>query len=307
MAICPTAIAQAVSSCQVADVSWEKFDKVLMGIASHHFKGSADIRKLLTKYSEAEREAIFADFEAIRTSTFASAQKERTFVLTAGGPGSGKSTHLETVLGFSRDESVNHLVTDTNKYAYIDPDRRALFFMENTFKKSCNSGKDATEAYTHWREASQFIAETLLALALNEGYAIAFGTTMTAPPQIIEKLMTTIKGSYGYSVEMHHISASDDVRVASIKAREENGIIQSTTDDVRSKGGAFFERLPAYVKNMDTIIFMYRSDLTTIEQAARYEKGHLTVINEGALAQIRMLHDEKNGEGTWNKTVGIDR
>jgi hypothetical protein len=278
------------------DMGWSDIDQALAAIDTNHFKASSVIRTLLDTYSVEERKAIFKDFTSIKEKTFATAEKEHLFVLTSGGPGAGKSTHLETSLNFERDSSTKMLATTTGKFAYIDPDRHALFLMKETYLKDTRS---PDKAYAYWRNASNFIAETLLATALKEGYAIAYGTTMTPPDFIIQKLMTSISSYYGYEIEMHHLSASDDLRVASIQEREKLGTVQTNEEDIRNKGKAFFERLPAYFQHVPKVLFFYRSDMETVTCAAIKTSSGIEIEDQKALDSVKQLHNTACGENYW--------
>ncbi len=285
-----------------------QFEHVVNEIHKDHFLSRENNVKLLSKYSPEELDRIYLDLEAIRQETFKTAHKAsadgRVYAVTAGGPGAGKSTLQENTLGFTTDNTPNRLVTDTNTFAYVDPDRRALFFMKNTFVQDVtHKTRTPTEAYNYWRDASNFIANTLLALALTNGYDVAHGTTMTAPAPIIDKIMDTIHKTYGYSIRMLHVTAPDDIRDASIKKREGLGIVQSTEEDFRVKGKAFFERLPRYVAHADTLEFYYRDSMQNCTLAAIKTTTGLQVINAVALAAIEKLHDEACGTGYWQRTL----
>ena len=69
----------------------------------------------------------------------------------------------------------------------------------------------------------------------------------------------------------------------------------------------FFERLPAYVANIDTLRFFYRKDMTTIQEAAIKTQREFRVLNPEALDEVRKLHDVAcNTLGYFDERVAIN-
>jgi len=279
------------------------FESIVSEIHPDHFATQEYLLKFLKdgyevdgqrySYTEAELKKIYDDYQSIYNKTFETAEKGRVYITTAGGPGAGKSTVLEKELEFERDQSVNHLVMHSKKFAYIDPDRAALFFMKNTYCKDLQADADPTRAYNKWRGASNFIANTLLAMALKEGYNIAHGTTMTAPALVVEKLLTKIAEVYHYAIEMHHVTAPDQVRVDSVKSRNMNGIVQETGDDLVQKGKALFERYPLYLKHIPVIHFWWRNTLGDAVKVATKKENIIEIYDMSGYCEIMRLHTEK--------------
>lgn len=214
----------------------------------------------------------------LKDETFADADKKPIYLFTAGGHGAGKSTVLESEL----ERSEIH-------YAYIDPDRRGLQRMQATYLVDVEAGVPSEEAYNKWRGASNFISNTLMAIALDQGYAIAHGTTMTSPHTA--KALNAVK-EYGYERHLLHITCPDIVRVAANRIRQEK-IYQCTEEDLIEKGKAFFERYDDYLNNTDQISFFYRSSLEETTLAAVKVRKEFTIIDQLSWRIIRALHEEK--------------
>jgi hypothetical protein len=271
------------------------FDPLLNAAFSpDHFLSKQANKKLLDRYSPQELALIHADLLEREEALFAGATKGvRRYVATAGGPGAGKSTVLEKYMDQSGERCV-----------YADPDRAALLHMQNTYKADLkNKARSAEEAYTHWRDASNFIANYILAKALREGYPVAHGTTMTAPVAILEKIFTTLKTVYGYSIELLHVSCNEFVRKESELLRRAGGVVQCSWEDFANKNTAFFARLPHYLA-ADQVTFFYRSKLEAVDVAATVRNGVLDIICQQGFAAIRQLHEE-NTPGVFNTSVGL--
>lgn len=247
-------------------------------------------RKLLDRYNEQELALIYADLQERQEALFAEAAKTNKYLATAGAPCAGKSTLLERVLA-----------TAPQKYVYIDPDRATLLHMSNTYKKDIETKtRTIEEAYTHWRDASNFIANLFLAKALKEGYAIAHGTTMTSPA--ITKLFTALKQDFKRSTTLLHISCNESVRKASEEQRRARGVVQCTWEDFATKMTMFCDRLPDY-RLADKIDFYFRSDMHGYALAATWLSGELTVANSTALQYIRTLHDQYKHAGYFDSCI----
>src|SRR3972149_4706955 len=127
IAMSTTAMASVVPTPNILPVSKDicvEFEKILSEVPANHFFPAANMRKLLDKYNPAELELIYKDFCELREETFGRATKKLDYVVTAGGPGAGKSTVLEYLIesGGCPDESFEKGIVR----AYIDPDRSCL-------------------------------------------------------------------------------------------------------------------------------------------------------------------------------------
>lgn len=270
-----------------------EWDELFRRVPRDHFFPVCEMKKLLYKYGGDSTilRSLCLDFTDLEARTFRDVGRKRSFVATAGGPRSGKSTLLEGLLsgGSCPDASFDHRV----KRAYIDPDRSCLFKMSHTYMRDRARGvRDPEEAYTYWREASICLANLFLARALDEGDAIAFGSTMATPNAV--RALDAIEHRYGYEVTILHVTCDEEVRVRTEEDCRARGIVQCTPKDFKEKNGMFFSLLPEYVKHR--VVFYWRGEGETV-CAAKMDKGELVVYNREAFAQIIRLHDAAQGAG----------
>jgi predicted ABC-type ATPase len=125
-------------------------------------------------------------------------------VITAGAPGSGKTTVLE------QDREGENI-------AYMDPDAICLKRQELTYLADIashdGSPESRLEAYNKWRPASNAAAHIILGNLIREKCAFDVGTTSSSP--MTYKFFEFLK-SQGYEIKLLHIIAPDDVRIGSI-------------------------------------------------------------------------------------------
>jgi len=261
---------------------------ILSLIPKNHFFPAAGIKSFLKGYSEADLELIYADFFELKESVFKNAEKSPQFLVTAGAPCAGKSTLLERILEKSKV-----------KYAYTDPDRVCLFHMTRTYVDDLqNQRRNASEAYEHWRGASNFISNTLMAFGLSQGYAMALGSTMTSP-----KSYLAFQGArgYGYSIHIIHVSCPDSIRADSENKRRGGNVVQCTDEDFAAKGNMFYQRLGDYLTHADIMDLYYRGEMDTYVHAATKTGQDLHIFDGSAYAQIFKLHNAAQGEESWQR------
>lgn len=271
------------------------------------------IDSFLKGYSEEDKIKIKKDLEIVEKVTFDEAKPndassaQPVYLATAGGPGSAKTTTLETFL------QENHL----ENYVYADPDQVSLKNMNFTYRKSlsnfemasANSNYDALKnAYNKWRGASNYICHEMLQIAfgnndgLGDKYSVAHGTTSTSPH--MESLYKRIKAR-DYRIVLLLCYSADETRKAAIEKREnEQAFVQSDPNDVISKGVDFPKRFDDYFRYADEIHFYWNNELhhgKLPKPCARYIKNEhdadLTVLNKNDWANFckKYLWDiEKN-------------
>lgn len=256
------------------------------------------VQSFLKEYSQNEKELIKDDLENIRKLCFrgiSAAEGQKTYVATAGGPGSSKSTILETYL------------VDKPNFAYLDPDQRALKFMINTYLQeftnyNIRKVKDMKvllqQAYDKWRWGSNYVASTLINEASAKGYNIAHGTTSTS--EHVTKLYEQLKKN-NYKITLLLCNSTDKNRIASLQYRFKNQCFcQVDPKDVIKKGKMFPERFLVYFQYADEIQLYWIDDfLKGAVLAATLIKGQpITVHDKGALQKITKQydHDRKDKE-----------
>jgi predicted ABC-type ATPase len=271
-----------------------KFDALLEKVQSDHYFPKTAIRGLLNKYSTDDLEKIYNDFLLLHAKAFKGAEKTRSYMVTAGPPAAGKSTLLEQIIRFNPETGKN-----TTGFVYIDPDRAAMqqmpsYLQDRALHRDGKGGRDAKAAYDHWREASNFIAQTLLAEALVDGYKIAHGNTMSVDQSITN--LQAIQTKYGYKTHLIHCTTTDDIRLAREKIRQGDGMYQVTAEDFASKSVKFFSLLPKYVQ-VSSADFYYSKDVTSTELAAVKDLGQEAImVNQLLFNEVLRLHKEKGVE-----------
>lgn len=252
------------------------------------------IENFLTGYSESEKVQIEKDLGIIQAITFNTVKPDTSgapvYLATAGGPGSAKTTALETYL----------IDNKLQNYLYADPDQVSLKNMCFTYRSSLTNYHFARaksnhqalqDAYVKWRGASNYVCHEMLQIAFggNEGlgprYSVAHGTTSTSPE--IEKLYQRIK-ALGYRVVLLLCYSHDETRKKTIIRREqEQAFVQTDPNDVISKGINFPKRFDVYFNYADEIHFYWNDELVHEKLPTSCAKlvitasaSNLTVSNE---------------------------
>lgn len=221
-------------------------------------------------YSEEDKLKIKKDLKLVEQVTFDTAKPNTNesiaplYLATAGGPGSAKTTTLET---FLKANKLDHFV-------YADPDQVSLKNMNFTYRKSLTNYDFAEaksnhaalkSAYDKWRGASNYICHEMLQIAFgnNDGkgekYSIAHGTTSTSPH--IASLYSRIK-PLGYHITLLLCYSEDETRKNAVERREkEQAFVQTDPNDVISKGADFPKRFDVYFDFADEIFFYWNDGL----------------------------------------------
>lgn len=236
---------------------------------------NAVIDNLLKSYNEEEIRRIQLDLKNIREKAFwgkVPVPKEMgpTYFATAGAPGSRKSTTIEHL----RQTEIE------SQAIYIDPDQAALKDMIHTYRKELTQRhiyeargdykQVLSNAYAKWRDASNYIANTLLNEAFEGHYSIVHGTTSTG--EAVGGLLAKLKIA-GYKIDLILCAAPDAVRIAANEARINHGFYQVTAEDFVTKGQLFPRRMPIYFQYADKITLVWSNAVDdVITSAANYER-----------------------------------
>lgn len=253
------------------------------------------IESFLQGYTSEELGRIEQDLIHVNQLSFYQVSPSSTtpslYVATADGPGSAKSTTIET---FLRENDL------TKHFVYADPDAVSLKNMSYTYRASLSyfhfalspSNHDALkDAYNKWRGASNYINHEILQKAfggekgLDEKYCVAHGTTSTYSK--IASLYEKIKAR-GYHIKLLLCYSHDETRKQRIESREtEQGFVQSDLGDVIEKEKMFPERFDDYFKYADELVFYWNDELRHRElpvPCAKYMKAgdkiDLTILDE---------------------------
>lgn len=199
-----------------------------------------------------ETDRLFAEFTKGKNPT---KKGNHRYFLTAGDPGSGKSTLIERLI--ESDPVLANAV-------YLDPDETIMRNMPIYQQDIDKMGVE--DAYTKWRWASQYIWHSLRNRASEEGYDIINGTTATS--DLVELEYQNVIGA-GYKPITIAVCASEQVRRESIEKRyKETGERYVPEKDIRDKGSAFFQKIPLYLEYSNAVRFYFRSSLNQGAQLA---------------------------------------
>mgnify|MGYP000170898873 CR=1 FL=1 len=233
-----------------------------------------------------EANRLFNEFTAGKTPR---PENERRYFITAGGPGSGKSTLVEQLIEV--DPVMKNAV-------YVDPDETIMRNMP-AFKKDV-SKNGVEDAYSKWRWASQYIWHSIRNRAAQEGYDIINGTTATSDLVNLE-YENVLKA--GYKPVTIAVCASEQVRRESVQKRYDvTGERYVPEEDIKNKGAAFFDKIPLYIRYSSAVHFYHRDEmskdaelaLTSVkgranERGKAYEKFIAELVDNGV--EVQALFD----------------
>lgn len=258
-------------------------------------------------YTAEEQERLKQDIRNLWDRIVDSKGKSYTGVacITAGAPGSGKTTVLEAEI------EQNSLFHDF-KIAYVCPYSVCLKGMDLTYGADVGSST-AVEvrkaAYDKWRPGSNAAAHLILAHLIRDKLSFYFGSTSTGA--LMANSFEFLK-LQDYHIHLLHVSAPDDVRWASI-AKWDQEFVQTTEEDVIEKGKLLPQRISdTYLKYASRIDFYWRpSRDEEALLAAKFEKltGVVLVVNREYYSNIKGVHDAgcralEREDLLWENTVG---
>ncbi|GAB4228545.1 MAG: hypothetical protein Tsb0021_05980 [Chlamydiales bacterium] len=252
----------------------------------------------ITPYTENELQQLQEEYAGIRKSVlidelpYTKNIKGKVDLITAGAPGAGKTYLLNQIL--KTQKAKNHV------FGYHDPDDVYLRCMENTYWKmvrdEVQQGKDELsskqKAYEKFRPASNEFFNLGLATNLSQGKNVAIGTTLTSAR--ISNLLEFLEKN-NYEIQLIHVSAPKDVRIDSVKIRDQS-FVQTTSNDIETKGHLFTQRIHDYMKYGSKIDFYYRraADEDAILAATlqgKLKKREIKIINRESWDQVKNLHN----------------
>lgn len=289
-------------------------DFVINGWKDQYNEGS----ELWTKYPEVDPDKIMelveADSPIVESICFRDAVKPEgmkpIYLATAGAPCAGKSTVLDQYIAEN---------PDLHSYAVkVDPDRWAMLFMPNTYHGHLMSAGMVANApdfaaaqiraYDVARPASNYLTNEVFNKAVQLGYDVVHGTTMTSP--FAGDLLTKMKNA-GYNTQLLIVGASDDVRTAAAENRTVNqGFYQATAEDIADKGEAYALRMEDYFTHTDEITLFWRESATgNAVKAATYKHGQLlSVDNADAFDAFKDHYEQekqKHANGTYKEVTEL--
>jgi len=244
-------------------------------------------------YSNTEKDLISRDLRNIRETCFfnkkPNTEKKPIYIATAGGPGACKTTILESYLHDNKLDVV-----------YADPDQRVLRYMINTYyqsvtnydiRKSSSYETVAKNAYVKWRDASNYIVNTILNEAFAQGYDIAHGTTSTS--NAVSSLYERLKEK-NYTIILLLCSVPDETRIKSLEYRSRvQGFVQVAPEDIINKSKMFPERFPTYFTYADEIHFYWTEDFLkgSVHAATFFKDKGLVILDTNAFDSFIKKYD----------------
>lgn len=247
-------------------------------------------------YNEEELSRVYQDLEEIAQIRFMQPlRKSKTpiAVLTAGAPGSGKTIVLEN--HWKNQEHQTNVAI-----AYNDPDARVLRYMEHTWaqdiKATHNTIDSRKNAYTKWRPASNAIAQILQAYILKHKVDFYFGTTSSSDKA---KYLYKYLKDLGYYIKVLHVTAPDEVRIASIHKRDKE-FVQTSDQDIVNKAIDLAKRInDTFCAYANEIIFYYRDQVeekakpVAIWKRISYGKETFQILDQDGFEAVKQIHNQK--------------
>jgi predicted ABC-type ATPase len=276
---------------------------------------SGDSFDYKTPYTQEEFTQLCADINTLFHKTLSTHPvKEHSAIITAGAPGSGKTTKV--------DQELKENALEGFCIVHVCPDATCLPNLtgyKNDIAQANGSKEALLAAYTKWRPASNAAAHLILANLIRLGYAFYFGTTSSGFSA--SKLYAFLKEK-GYNIRVIHMTASNGVRWESIKERDKS-FVQTTEQDVVEKGRILPQRiLDTFLAHADEVEFYYRSGVKKdADLAAKWTRneqteeklGTLDIISPAPYGEIKSIHNaaaaphlqweravEKNSEIVWS-------
>ena len=218
--------------------------------------------------------------------------EQKIYLATAGAPCAGKSTILEQVM------------LSNNRYSNlvkVDPDRWGMLYMLYTYTAymmgaamtaNAESYKAAqVRAYDVCRPASNILTLEIMNEAVDKGYSLVHGTTMTGAH--VGSLMANLSEK-GYEIDLIICMASDETRAQAAAHRSNvQGYYQSTPEDVREKGILLPQRMETYFLYADNLSFFWREDSTSnaVLVAKSMKGSNLEIIDEIGWSMLSSKHN----------------
>lgn len=253
-----------------------------------------------------EQEIVKEDTRRLYAKTMSECSDSRAMaVITAGAPGSGKTTALEY-------DRAYHAV-DGVMLAYGCPDAvslKALTRYQADIEAAGDDAEKRLNAYSASRGPSNYATHVILGNLIQEKRSFYFGSTSTGDQTW--RFFKYLK-EQGYHLRIIHVTAPDDVRWGSIEARDKK-FIQTTKEDVINKAELLPKRINDFVTYGDQIDFHYRdgvdkpteivavlkkndhdhSGVATLEIRDQRKYDSLVAIHNAGVGRLALPQEEKD-------------
>ncbi|HYD17012.1 MAG TPA: zeta toxin family protein [Patescibacteria group bacterium] len=227
-------------------------------------------------YSAEQRAEIEREKDRIYAEMVAGKKQSGEFVLTVGGPGSGKTSLVR---------ALQKLGGPLAGYVHTDPDEEVLTrFKPYLADATTPVESDITRAvaYTYWRWASLYVNNSVLNRAVDEGFNIAMGTTATSP--MIAKTYDALH-DMGREVKAIIVHAPEAVRLESVAPRFKVDRRYVPEEDVKAKGNVMLpDIIDLHFAKADSIDLYWRDRTDSGPVlAATLQQGRVVVHDQTAL------------------------
>lgn len=238
---------------------------------------------------EAERERLYALLIKDKPTG------DKNFYMTAGGPGSGKTTFIRHA-----QETSGAL----SKAVHADPDELIKLFQP--YVDMSQRGGDTDEArkaaYAQWRWASVYLCNSIINDLASNGYDIIFGTTGTSPAVAHIYQAAHDAGYTSHTIICH---APESVRLQSANIRFRNERRFTPVEDIKQKGNVLFPQIVAThlacAHNVD-ILWRQRTE-NSPKLVASLKRGKCTVGDAGLLERFCQEIRQANPAFDWTTAV----
>ncbi len=235
-------------------------------------------------------EKAFLNKEAPKTSM-------KIYISTAGAPLVGKSTILSWMLDETVDKEIATALNQVPELLALkrklpnskhiiasDPDVYGLYEIAKKYNEQPTEG-----FYNKWREASIVIDICVRIKALDQGYAIAHGSTATHT--LFDK---TIKSLVDLNYQPHivAISAPEAMRNQNRADREAKKIYQCTPEDKKQKQISFYNNMFANRDNKFSVYGQCRANGAKLSWFGYNPKRELScILYNNSVIDCEMLED----------------
>ncbi|MBI1214338.1 MAG: AAA family ATPase [Alphaproteobacteria bacterium] len=220
--------------------------------------------------------------------------KPKKFYMTAGGPGAGK-----TVLVRAMQENGGPL----SQAVHVDPDEVLKSFKPYRDMVNGMGGSDAARAmaYTYWRWASVYMANTIINKLSADGHDIVFGTTGTSPG--MPKIYSAAKAA-GYETHVMICHAGEGVRLDGVAQRFAQERRFTPEEDAKNKGNRMFpEMATVHFANADHVSLYWRGGNAPPVLAAESAEGKIIVQDDAARKAFETELMLRKPDSTWAQLV----
>ena len=256
-------------------------------------------------YIEAEKTRLYEVLKQGQPRNQLQKGQIKNFVLTAGGPGSGKTTLINNV--YDQTLRARKDMQMSGVSIYIDPDETIL---KNMVRYQQDLGDQSPEnqvaAYTKWRWASNYISHSLMNRACDDGFDIFYGTTGTSPAML--DLYDKIHAQ-GYEITVLVVAAPDAVRVESSHKRHAEKRDRFTPEkDVVEKGKMAYASIANHFLKADSLAVHWRDQVDASPVlAAVLVRGRCAVHDRAAIDALNADFARVAKGPLWDDLVRIAR